>query len=312
MRKLSEQVDWDDLRFFLAIVRTGQVSSAASRLMVNHTTVARRIDRLETVLNTKLFERGRNGYRPTEAALRLLPSAENMEAAILTGEAEIGGEDAALHGSVRIGSPDGFGSIFLAPRVETLRQRHPALDIEIVATVRPFSLAEREADVAISLEMPSGGRIIGRKLVEFHLGLYASPGYLETMPPATSVGDLAEHRFVGYVEEYIFTRELDLLIGLVDRRQVHFRSSSWLGQLQAAASGAGIAVLPRFLIPSYLGLVQLLPQEVCIRRNFYILIHEDSRNVARIRAAVDFICQEVTKSRSIFTNLPVTDEAAAG
>ena len=136
MRKISEQIDWDDLRFFLAIMRTGQVSTAASRLAVNHSTVARRIDRLEHVLNSKLFERGRNGYRPTEAGYRLLTSAENMEAAILVGESEISGADAALNGSVRIGAPDGFGSIFLAPRIEALRCRHPALEIEIVATVR--------------------------------------------------------------------------------------------------------------------------------------------------------------------------------
>jgi DNA-binding transcriptional LysR family regulator len=301
MRKISERVDWDDLRLFLAVMRAGQISIAARRLAVTHTTLARRIDRLERVLSTKLFERGRNGYRPTEAGLRLLSSAENMETALLSGESEISGADAELHGSIRIGAPDGFGSIFLAPRIEALRRRHPALDIEIVATVRPFSLAEREADLAIGLEMPKGGRVIGRKLVQFRLGLYSSRDYLNSNPPIVSVEDLKAHRFVGYVEEFMFTRELDLLVGLVDRRQVHFRSSSWLGQLQAAASGAGIAMLPHFLIPDNLGLLRVLANDVDIKRNFYALIHEDNKNVARIRAVLDFIYQEVAKNNFIFT-----------
>lgn len=301
MRKASEQIDWDDLRFFLAVMRSGQISYAARQLSVDHATVARRIDHLERTMKTLLFERGRAGYRATPSAQRLLQSAEAAEAAILTAESDISGGNLSVTGKVRIGSPDGFGTMFLAPRINKLRERHPGLDIELVMTMgRPFRLSSREVDIAVSLEMPPRGRLYGRKLADFHLGLYASAGYLNSHEPINSTADLQNHEFVGYVEEFIIARDFDFLSivgqGLVSR----FRSSSWLAQALAAANDVGIAVLPPFLVPDHIELYPVLEEEVRLERSFFLLMHEDSKDIARVRAVTKFIYDIVNQNRHVF------------
>ncbi len=300
MRSSSRQVDWDDLRFFIAVMRSGQISHAARQLCVDHATVARRIDHLERTLNTKLFERGRAGYSSTPAADRLMASAVAVEGTILSAESDIAGGNSDLSGRVRIGAPDGFGSMFLAPRIGQLRATHPGLDIELVTMSRPFSLSNREADIAISLELPPRGRLIGRKLTNFNMRLYASPSYLTSRDPIRSVKDLPNHEFIGYVEEFIFLRELDFLPQICEGLSARFRCSSWFGQVQAASQGVGIAVLPSFLIPNNLDLQCVLPDQVQIEQTFYLLMHEDSREIARVKAATDFVCHAVSESRMAF------------
>src|SRR5690606_20992184 len=171
MSKPNRGLDWDDMRFFLTVCRVGTLSAAADQLKVDHTTVARRISRLETALNAILFMRRNSGYEPTVAGEKLLLTAERMEAAMLSAEGELGDRDPSIGGVVRIGAPDGFGSFFLAPRMKEFCKANPLLEIELVATSRIFNLTKREADIAISLAMPQHGRVVGRKLVDYRLSL---------------------------------------------------------------------------------------------------------------------------------------------
>src|SRR6476469_2353986 len=171
----TKTIDWDDFRFVLAIVRGGSVSAAAKQLAVDHATVIRRVDRLERHLSAKLFDRRKTGYLLTEAGQRVADSAEAMESTIVANQEAVGGSRAHLTGTVRIGAPDGFGSHFLASRLVKFVERYPDLDLQLVATARLFSLSKREADIAISLTMPKEGRVFGRKLLDYSLGLYAAP-----------------------------------------------------------------------------------------------------------------------------------------
>ncbi len=153
-----QRFDWDDLRFFLAVARSGRLTLAARRLGADHATVSRRISSLETSLKAKLFERRPQGYTLTAHGERLLAKAESMETDALAIQSEIGGADMALSGVVRIGAPDGFGTIFLAPRLPRFAALSPALEVQLVAMPRLLSLSKREADVAITLAPPKEAR----------------------------------------------------------------------------------------------------------------------------------------------------------
>ncbi len=195
-------IDWDDFRFVLAIVRGGSVSAAAKQLGVDHATVIRRVDRLERHLSAKLFDRRKTGYLLTEAGQRVADSAEAMESTIVANQEAVGGSRAHLTGTVRIGAPDGFGSHLpgLAAGCPS-PSATPISILQLVATARLFSLSKREADIAISLSMPKEGRIVGRKLLDYSLGLYAAPAYLDRVPkiaarerPAASIASSATSR----------------------------------------------------------------------------------------------------------------------
>lgn len=295
----ASDVDWDDFRFVLAIVRSGTVSAAAKQLGVDHTTVIRRVDRLERHLSAKLFDRRKTGYQLTESGHRVATSAEAMESTIVANQELIGGSKAHLTGTVRIGAPDGFGTHFLAPRLVRFADLYPDLDVQLVATARLFSLSKREADIAISLALPKEGHIVGRKLVDYSLGLYAAPAYLARSPEIKSRDDLPAHRFVGYIEELLYTPELDYLPQVSPKISARFRSANLIAQYNATLAGFGIAVLPRFMAARQTGLQAVLP-EISLLRGFWLLMHADSKDLARIRAVADYIYATVESERALF------------
>jgi DNA-binding transcriptional LysR family regulator len=142
--------------------------------------------------------RRKTGYVLTSAGHHVTETAERIESSIIADQSAIGVPKSTLSGMERIGAPDGFGSYFLAPRLVEISERHPELDIQLVATARLFSLSKREADIAISLSVPKEGRIVGRKLTDYTLGLYSTAAYLERFPEIERREDLATHRFVVY------------------------------------------------------------------------------------------------------------------
>ena len=300
MQDQAGAIDWDDFRFLLAIVRGGSVSAAAKQLGVDHATVIRRVDRLERHLGAKLFDRRKTGYLLTEAGQRVADSAEAMESTIVANQEAVGGSRAHLTGTVRIGAPDGFGSHFLASRLLQFTERYPDLDLQLVATARLFSLSKREADIAISLTMPKEGRVVGRKLLDYSLGLYAAPAYLDRHPTIASRDDLPAHRFVGYIEELLFTPELDYLPQVSPKISAKFRSANLIAQLNATIAGFGIAVLPHFMATAHPELRPILPDEISISRSFWLLMHADSKDLARIRAVADYIYETVERERALF------------
>ncbi|GJD53205.1 HTH-type transcriptional regulator HdfR [Methylobacterium crusticola] len=290
---------WDDYRFVLAVHRAGTVSAAARRLGVDHATVIRRIDRLERQTGERLFHRRASGYVATEAGQAVAATADAVESAIINGEGAVG-RSARLAGTVRIGAPDGFGSTFLAPRLTGLVARHPDLDIELVATARLFSLSKREADIAIGLSLPQEGRIVGRKLTDYALRLYAAPAYLAGHPAIAARRDLEGHRFIGYIDELLYSPELDYLHQVSPGIGARLRSANLNAQLHAAAAGLGVAVLPCFMAARRDDLVCVLPDEVALTRSFWLMMHADSRDLARIRAVAEHIYGIVEAEREIF------------
>ena len=294
------EFDWNDLKSFLAIARSGRLTVAAARLKVDHSTLSRRIAGLEQDLKARLFDRSPTGYVLTEQGSSLLAIAEDVERLTLGAADTVGGTAATVAGTVRIGSPEGFGSYFLAPRVAALKDMYPQLTIQLVAASAVFSLARRDADIVISVSRPPAGRLTVSKLIDYDLALYAAPAYLGGRAPITASNDLAGHRFVSYIGDLLTFPELDVLQHVAPDGATALESSNLVAQLRATLAGAGLCVLPAFLAEGETGLVRVLPKEVCLTRSLWLTVHQDLAGLGRVKAVVRFIRDQVRAGKSGF------------
>jgi len=293
-------MDWDNLRYFLELARTGTLVNAARRLGVDHTTVARRIQALEKEMDTALFSREAGGHRLTDAGRRLQPQVEAMEGAFRAVQsAAPTAPDAGLSGLVRIGATEGFGTVVLAPHLARFAQSHPKLVIDLLAMPRLVHLSRREADIVISLERPARGPVLVSKLCDYALHLYASHDYLATHPAIESRESLRGHTFVTYVDDLLFSKELQYLDELYRPDAFALRSTSVLAQHQAVAGGAGIAVLPAFLAGPDARLKRLLPEQASFTRSFWISMPAEAKQLARMQAVWAFVRETVENQRAL-------------
>ncbi|NUS70567.1 MAG: LysR family transcriptional regulator [Ensifer adhaerens] len=292
-------MNWDDVRMFLAVARTGQILAASKRLGVNHATLSRRVTALEEAMKTRLLVRRPNGCELTAEGEIFLAAAERMETEMLAAQSQIGRIDTAIAGTVRIGAPDGFGVSFLAPRLGRLTARYPELKLQLVPVPRSFSLSQREADIAITIERPEQGRLVSSKLTDYTLGLYASLDYLEKHGTPQTIDDLREHRRIGYVEDLIFTPSLNFSAEIMRSWDASFEISSATGQTEAVRSSAGIGILHNYIARHAPELKRILP-ETTIRRAYWTTYHESARDLVRVRTVVAFLQELVTAQHQIF------------
>ncbi|CAB3810774.1 LysR family transcriptional regulator [Paraburkholderia fynbosensis] len=296
----ARKQNWDDFRYFLAVARTGTLSAAAERLATEHTTVARHIQSLEHDLNSRLFHKSNVGYILTPAGQRVLETAETIESAYMLSRAASDSEENEIEGVVRIGAPDAFGSMFLAPRMHELMQKNPRLEIEIFAAPRIFSLWKREADIAISLSSAEHLRIASRRLTDYRLFVYGTRSYVDRAPAIQSVKDLESHPFVGYVEEGLFAPELNYFDIIGPKLQPHIRSSALLPQVFTTLGGNALGILPAYIAASFRELVPVLPDEICLTRSFHLHVHQDHRRAAHIKVVANFIAGLVQSNQALF------------
>ena len=292
-------MDWDDIRFFLGVARAEQFSAAAARMGVDTATVARRINALEKSLNTRLFDRRHTGCVLTEAGERFFQTAEDLESNILRAQADLSRSGVLVTGAVRIAAPDGFGTLFLCPRLAALKARHPALTIQLVPITRTFSLSRREADLAVTIEQPAEGRLVSRKLIDYSLHFYASRKYLEELGAPTTANDLSRHCLITYVPDLIFAEQLIFMPEIYGPSYSRLECSTAVGQLEAVRSGAGIGILHDYAAHRDKQLRVVLPA-VRFDRTYWMVTHADLQGIARVRAAIDFIVDEVRANRATF------------
>ncbi|MER9213090.1 LysR family transcriptional regulator [Mesorhizobium sp. M0663] len=292
-------MNWDDARIFLAVARAGQILGAARRLELNHATVSRRIAALEDALRTKLFRRLTTGSELTPAGGRFLEIAERMEGDMIAARSTVSGEGDDVSGTVRIGAPDGFGVAFLARRLGALTALHRELTIQLVPVPRSFSLSRREADIAITVERPTEGRLVAGKLVDYTLGLFASRAYADTHGLPGTAAELGQHTLIGYVPDLIVSRSLDYAAEFSPDWRTSFAISSALGQAEAVRSGAGIGILHTFVARS---MPELVPLDIVapIRRAYWLVYHESVRPLRRVQVVASFITKAVERDRGLF------------
>lgn len=290
-------MNWDDLRVFLATARAESLTAARGSLRMDPATIARRVARLEQAAGTALFLKSPQGYRLTEAGLRLLSHAEEAEAALSRGIGALTGSAEQLSGTIRIGAPDGCATYLLPQVCARIAEQHPDLDLQILALPRIVNLSRREADLAITVSRPKTDRLEGERLSDYKLSLAASRTWLAENGAPASLSDIKGMRVIGYIPDMIFDAELDYLSSLGVAR-VALASTSVSVQLQMARAGGGLAVVHDFALPTAPELVRVLPDDVSLTRTFWLTTHAGPKDARldRITALLrDGIREEIAR-----------------
>ncbi|MEM5500462.1 LysR family transcriptional regulator [Ahrensia kielensis] len=288
-------MNWDDGRLFLAIARAGQMLAASKALGINQATLSRRMASFEKSLGVSLLIRRTNGCQLTHEGEKLLRSLEIIEAGYLQAQADLKVDSPQISGTLRIGTPDGFGVSFLAPRIYGLIREHPQLNVQLVPVPRMFSLSQREADIAIVIGQPKTGRLIAQKLTDYSLSLYASKEYLSEFARPESAADLLDHRLIGYVADLVYSPELAFENEFSSKWKSSLEISSATGQMEAVRAGAGIGILHDYLAASDTDLVPVLPA-LRVTRSYWMAHHEDLHGIARIKAGTTFLRNAIEQS----------------
>lgn len=294
-------MDWDDLRIFLQLSRTRQMTSAGKALGVDDSTVGRRVARLEKQLGVSLIERAGRRTVITEQGEKLAAAVDEVESVILRKIVGLGEDQMLVAGRVRVGAPEGFGVGYLAQKLAELSATNDRLETELVALPRTYSLATREVDIAITLERPSVGQVTMQKLTDYTLELYGTDRYFDRCGKPKAMAELGQHKFAGYIPELLFTKELNFS-KLNDGIEVApvIRSTSVIAQVNAVLSGAAIGVLPRFLATPHDALKPLLENEFQLTRSYWIAVHDDLRHLHRIQVVLKAITAMVRSDRRSF------------
>jgi len=283
-----QSLNWDDIRVFLAVARAGRLQAAARLLGLDHSTVARRMGSLEAAIGARLIDRSPRGVVLTHAGDVLRDHAERMEIEMIGASAAVGADTGTVAGSVRLATPEAFGTYVVAPNVHLLHARHPTIELELAPESRSVSLSRREADIAIGLTRPPRGRLVARRLVDYRLGLYAARDYLDRHAAIEKVEAVKAHPLVWYIDELIDIPELRYFDQIVSNAPTVFRSSSIAAQQAAVANGLGLGVLHVFAAEQDTRLQRVLP-ELEVTRSYWLLMHADEQRLPRIRAVVDFL-----------------------
>ena len=291
-------MDWDDLRYFVELARAGTLSRAALRLDVRHTTIARRIQRLERRIGEPLFLRDRDGFRLSRRGASLWIEAAGISDAFARIAGDLPASEAPVAGLVRIGCTEGFGTAVIAPLMGRLRARFPGLHVDLNVQPRPILLTRNEADLVITIDRPERGDYVISKLTEYSLGLYASARYLAAAPALGEAADLANHVLIDYVDELGPARSVPTISELRVSGATKLRSTSIVAQKEMVRAGAGIAILPDFLVGPEDGLLPVLPDSIVFYREYWIVMPEALRGVARVRSVSDAL-HDMTRAERI-------------
>ena len=284
-------IKWDDLRVFLEVARQGSIHGAAKRLKIDHSTVGRRIDKLESRLAVKLVDRTTRGVSVRADALELLKHIEQMELQAASVEDVLARGGAETIQTVRIATMEGLASRYVARRLPALDRIAPGLTVELVSIPQMVDLSRKEADIFLSFFNPRLTGLTSKRIAEFRLFLYCSNEYAKSHGLPRRRDELADHSFVGYIEDLLAIDAVRWLDEAVTNPKISFHSNSIIAQCAAAAGGIGIVMLPTFVAAGVDGLKRVLPDKVSVRREVWASVRVEQAHLMRIRAMMRFLSE---------------------
>lgn len=296
-----QDTDWDDLRFFLSVVRQGSLSAASKELNVNHSTVLRRLASLEHNLGVRLFERHPSGYVMTPSGEELQARLINVADQIESAQRQLRGRDIALSGTIRVTTTDTLALGMLTPYFAKFRQAHPGIQLQLIMSNTFFSLSKREADVAIRPSNTPPENLIGRRVGRVQTAVYGASAYLGRN---RKKNDLAAHDWVGFDESLNHLAQAKWLKKTIPEKQIVYRVDSLLVMAEAVAHGFGLGLLLTMLAESKRVLKRLADPIAELDTQLWVLTHPDLRHVPRIKAFTDFVYDELAQSKHVIVDEP--------
>ena len=294
------RIDWEDLRFVLAVAETSSLAAAARSLGVNHTTVLRRVGAFEQKLGVRLFDRLPTGYTLTAGGEELLAVSRQMAETVTELERRLTGQDLRLEGSLRITTTDTLMASVLPSVLAAFRQRHPGVLLE-VATANAFAnLTHRDADVAVRPAMDPPETLVGR-ISGIAFAIYAAPAYLQER--GLEAGDdlaVTDERWIGLSDALAGSSVARWMRARLPGSASVLRCDSLVAAREAAAAGLGLVGLPCYLGERTPGLVRIGSPVAEMATALWILTHEDLRRTARVSAFTEFAGQALVKHRPLF------------
>jgi len=301
------RLEWDDLRYVLAVADAGSLEGAARHLGVNHTTVLRRIGAFEQRLGLRLFERLPTGYVLTAGGEELIAAARHIDDTVTGLARKLAGQDLRLSGPLRITTTDTLMGSILPDILAEFRAAHPGIGIEVAVSNLMFNLTKRDADVAIRPANDPPETLVGRRVAKIAFAIYGSPRYL-----ARRKGDdLAAHRWVGPDDSLAATSVARWMRTEVPDSEITLRADSLVALRQAAQAGLGLAALPCYLGDTSPGLVCVRGPIAAMQTALWVLTHQDLRRTARIRAFTEFAADAFVRRRALLEGVQARPRARA-
>jgi DNA-binding transcriptional LysR family regulator len=293
--------NWDDLRYFHAIAEAGTLNGACKRLGVNHSTVFRRINTLETKLGVRLFERRDARYVLTGSGETLVARTEQITTAIDEVDRLIVGGDQTLNGTIRITAPDGFACYSLPPLIAEFRGLYPGIDIELLASGDDFNLSRLEADIAIRSTSSPPEHLIGRKLFTMPWNLYGSPQFFKKTMGSFGLRQLASYPLIGPDRGLLRIKAMQWLEKHKEKLNIVVRTNTFMAMAALARQGVGVALLPADVAEGLQLVGQIKAEhkkggkkEGVFSSDIWLLTHPDYRGNARVRACMQFLTDRLS------------------
>jgi DNA-binding transcriptional LysR family regulator len=279
-------LEWSDLRVVLAVARSKTLRRSAMSLHVNQSTVSRRVATLEEALGVRLFERVDGAMTATRAGEAVIDEAERIEHHILSIQERVANQDAVIAGSVRVTTVSMIANHILIPAMSQLRNRHPALCLELISDNANFSITRREADIAVRFARPSkdDGMLCQRvgeiEYAVFFAAAGASPDDLPWLTYDDSTANVPQTRWVASIKR----KEEPTPLLVSDGEAI----------LHAVRNGLGKSLLPIFL-KSRFDDIQVLPQYgTVLSREVWLIVHPQIRRLARIQSVMAWIASALS------------------
>jgi len=293
-------MDWDKLKIFHNVALDLNISEAANKMNISHSSISRQISSLERDLKVSLFQRHARGLSLTEQGKILFKTVHDIFGKIALTEAQLTDSKEKPTGSLKIAATVAFGTTWLAPRMTKFINSYPDIDVSIKIENKYTDLSQGEADVALRLKEPTQMDLIRFPLYEFQFKIYSSPEYIEKFGIPTDVKDLSNHRIVDFgkdVEPSI--PDVNCILDLIPKSKKYkvLYISNMYGVMRAIAAGAGIGALPDYMKSTKNNLVPILPEANTPKATIYFTYPSELKGSKKIEALRDFLVREVNKER---------------